>query len=117
MTAPKVGDLKIETWYQAVIVISVFFLFVGLTQNILICKNEYIVQISFGALIISLANWMELKHVTKLEPYRLGFLKISWSQMFRTPATVLMKLIGIVLITNPFLEYFFRFSILQYLKF
>ena len=115
MTIPKIGEIKIEYWYQVVILLGVIFLFVGLTQEILYYKNEYVVSISFGSIIFALAQWMEYKRVTKLEPYGLGFLKISWDQMIRSPGTILMKLIGFICLINPVLDYLFDFSVFTYL--
>jgi len=116
MTIPNVGDLKIEFWYQIVIVISVIFLYVGLTQEILICKNEYVVQISLGALLFSLAQWMEKKYLTQFSQYGFSLLKFSWSKMIKSPFTVFLKILGFILIINPILEHFIDFSIFIYLK-
>ena len=115
MTIPKIGEIKIDQWYKVVIVLGVIFLFVGLTQEILYYKNENVVSISFGSLIFAIAQWMEFKHVTKLEPYGLGLLHISWDKMFRTPSTILMKVIGLIFIINPVLDYLFDFSVFTYL--
>jgi hypothetical protein len=112
-----IPNIKAEHWYQVLIIVSVIFLVVGLTQTTIFIKNEYVIELSAGGLLIGIATWMEQWKMTRFQDRGFGgLLQVTTPIEKPSVASVLIKIFGALLIFDPILKGLFNFDMLSIIR-
>jgi len=86
-------DLKINTWWKALVYLEVLFLIGGSVYEIKFIESKYLFGEGIGLILIGISNWMALKYRSK---FAFGGI-LNWKERQHSLLTLIIMILGILI--------------------